>query len=142
MTYCVGLRMNAGLVFLSDTRTNAGVDNISTFPKMNTWHIPGERMVTVLSAGNLATTQAVVSILDERVRCSGGTRPSIMEASSMFQIANMVGETLQSVIQQSAARSNLVASAFGATMIVGGQIIGAEPRVFLIYPERELAGNC
>jgi len=66
MTYCVGLRLNKGLVFMSDTRTNAGVDDIATVKKMHSWNIEGERVITLMSAGNLATTQAVVSLLDER----------------------------------------------------------------------------
>ena len=64
MTYCVGMRLNKGLVFMSDTRTNAGVDDISQVRKMRSWHVPGERVITLMSAGNLATTQAVVSLLD------------------------------------------------------------------------------
>ena len=66
MTYCVGLKLDRGLVFMSDTRTNAGVDSISTFKKMYVWEKPGERVIVLLTAGNLATTQAVVSLLDER----------------------------------------------------------------------------
>ena len=65
MTYCVGLMLKEGLVFMSDTRTNSGVDNISTFRKMFTWEVPGERSITLMTAGNLATTQSVVSLLDE-----------------------------------------------------------------------------
>src|SRR3546814_10675016 len=68
MTYCVGMRLNKGLVFMSDTRTNAGVDDISQVRKMRSWHVPGERVITLMSAGNLATTQAVVSLLDERTK--------------------------------------------------------------------------
>ena len=64
MTYCVGLKIDRGLVFMSDTRTNAGIDSISTFRKMHVWEKPGERVVVLMSAGNLATTQAVVSLLD------------------------------------------------------------------------------
>ena len=68
MTYCVGMRLNAGLIFMSDTRTNAGVDNISTVKKMHTWEVPGERMIVIMTAGNLATTQSVISLLDERAK--------------------------------------------------------------------------
>ena len=80
---------------MSDTRTNAGVDNISTFRKMFSWSIPGERVITLLTAGNLATSQAVVSLLDERSKAPGERRPSILEAPSMFQVARLVGETLR-----------------------------------------------
>ncbi|CAN0514415.1 unnamed protein product, partial [Scytosiphon promiscuus] len=68
MTYCVGLRLEQGLVFMSDTCTNAGLDDISMFKKMHTWTVPGERVITIMTAGNLATTQAVVSILKDRTK--------------------------------------------------------------------------
>lgn len=134
MTYCVALRMNKGLVFLSDTRTNAGVDNISTFRKMFTWEDPGERVVTLMTAGNLATTQAVVSILDERTKAPADRAPSILQAPSMFQVAKLVGETLADVVRSSSPDGQS-ADAFGATIIVGGQIGDSPPRLFLIYPK-------
>ena len=76
MTYCVGLRLNSGLVFMSDTRTNAGVDNVSTFCKMHSWMVPGERAIVLLTAGNLATTQALVSLLDERSKAPADRQPA------------------------------------------------------------------
>ena len=66
MTYCVGMRLDRGLIFMADTRTNAGIDNVSRFRKLFTWSVPGDRVITILTAGNLATTQAVISLLDER----------------------------------------------------------------------------
>ena len=135
MTYCVGLRLNAGLVFMSDTRTNAGVDNVSTFRKMQCWSVPGERVITVLTAGNLATTQAVISLLDERTKAHGERNPSIFEQPSMFQVARLIGETLREVIAEHAESGQRADAAFNATMIVGGQIGLGEPRLFLIYPE-------
>ena len=95
MTYCVGLTLKAGLVFMSDTRTNAGVDNISVFKKMFTWQTRGERAIVMMTAGNLATTQAVVSLLDERAKPPVERSPSILKAPSMFQVARLVGETLR-----------------------------------------------
>ena len=92
MTYCVGLQLNHGIVFMSDTRTNAGVDNISVFKKMFTWEKPGERVLTLMTAGNLATTQSVVSLLDERSKVPEERNPSILEVPSMFQVATLVGE--------------------------------------------------
>lgn len=135
MTYCVGMRLDRGLVFMSDTRTNAGVDNISTFRKMHTWDVPGERAIVLMSAGNLATTQAVVSLLEERSKAPGDRRPSILEAPSMFQIARDVAETLRDVIGEHAEGGMRADSAFNATLILGGQVKGSEPRLFLIYPE-------
>lgn len=135
MTYCVGMQLDAGLIFMSDTRTNAGVDNISTFRKMFSWQVPGERVVTLLTAGNLATTQSVVSQLEERSKRPKDRRPSILEAPTMFQIANIVGETLRETIRSGAVGGAEAESAFSATMILGGQIAGMPPRLFLIYPE-------
>ncbi len=100
MTYCVGLRLNRGLVFMSDTRTNAGVDNISVFKKMHSWVIPGQRVITMMTAGNLATTQAIISTLDERSKAPADRKPSILEAPSMFQVARLVGETVREEIQR------------------------------------------
>ncbi|WP_336056370.1 proteasome-type protease [Nitratireductor sp. CH_MIT9313-5] len=134
MTYCVGLKIDRGLVFMSDTRTNAGVDNVSTFRKMHSWVRPGERVLVLLSAGNLATTQAVVSLLEERSKAPDDRNPTILEAASMYQVARLVGDTVKEVIQQSAPTGQN-ADAFGASFILGGQINGMEPRLFLIYPE-------
>lgn len=135
MTYCVGLKLETGLVFMSDTRTNAGVDNISKFRKMFTWCVPGERALTLMTAGNLATTQSVVSMLEERTKAPADRRPSILELPTMFQIARHIGETLREVIQLNAATGQRADSTFNSTMILGGQIKGLEPRLFLIYPE-------
>ena len=135
MTYCVGLRLDRGLVFMSDTRTNAGVDNVSMFRKMFTWERPGERVITLLTAGNLATTQAVVSLLDERSKAPGDRDPDIMAAPSMFQVAKLVGETLTEVIGSHGTSGQKADSPFAASLIVGGQIQGGEPRLFLVYPE-------
>lgn len=134
MTYCVGLKIDRGLVFMSDTRTNAGVDSISTFRKMHVWEDPGERMLVMLSAGNLATTQAVVSLLDERSKAPAERAPSILQTPSMYQTARLVGDTVKEVIASSAPAGQN-ADAFGASFILGGQIRGTEPRLFLIYPE-------
>ncbi len=135
MTYCVGLRLNRGLVFMSDTRTNAGVDNVSVFRKMYTWERPDERCITILSAGNLATTQSVMSVLEERTKAPGDRAPSILEAPTMFQAARQVGEQLREVIQENSMSGQEADSSFHATLILGGQIKGGEPTLFMIYPE-------
>lgn len=130
------MRLERGLVFMSDTRTNAGLDNIATAKKMHTWEVPGERVVTLMTAGNLATTQAVVGLIDERTKAPQDRAPSILEAPSMFQIAREVGSTLKEVILSNASGGLEASTAsFGATMIMGGQIKGSAPRLFLIYPE-------
>ena len=135
MTYCVGLRLNKGLVFMTDTRTNAGVDNIAKVRKMFTWHKPGERMITIMTAGNLATTQSVVSILDERTKVPAERNPSLLEVPTMFQAARLVGETLRETIKANGTGGQTAEARFGATIIVGGQIKGMPPRLFLVYPE-------
>jgi putative proteasome-type protease len=134
MTYCVALSMNRGLAFMSDTRTNAGVDSISTFKKMFSWTKPGERVIVLLAAGNLATTQAVVSLLDERAKAPHDRSPSLLETPSMYQTARVVGDLLKEVISGSVPAGQSQ-DAFGASFILGGQIRGTEPRLFMIYPE-------
>jgi putative proteasome-type protease len=135
MTYCVGLKLDRGLVFMSDTRTNAGVDNISTFRKMFTWTDDGDTTVTLMTAGNLATTQAVISTIDERMKAPGDRQPSILGLPSMYQIARHVGQVLVDVIAERNGSGMRADAAFNATIILGGQVKGSEPRLFLIYPE-------
>ena len=135
MTYCVALRLDRGLIFMSDTRTNAGIDNISRFRKMFTWEVPGERVITILTAGNLATTQAVISLLEERMKAPEERNPSVMAADTMFQVARLVGDTLKEVIRTQGNDGPDAEAKFGATLIVGGQIAGMEPRLFMVYPE-------
>ena len=142
MTYCVALKLDRGLLFMSDTRTNAGVDNISVFPKMFTWETPGERVITLLTAGNLATTQSVVSLLDERTKAPEERSPSILEAPSMFKVACIVAATLKDTVAEHDNGAGQSADAFGGTIILGGQIKGAEPRLFLIYPEGNFIEAC
>lgn len=136
MTYCVGMILERGLVMMSDTRTNSGVDNISTFRKMFQWSIPGERIITIMTAGNLATTQAVVSQLEERSKAPEDRQNSLLEAETMFKVATIVGDLLRDVIALRASDNGHSGSGpFGASIIVSGQIKGMEPRLFLVYPE-------
>ncbi|PTE11940.1 peptidase [Mesorhizobium helmanticense] len=135
MTYCVGLKIDRGLVFMSDTRTNAGMDSISTFKKMHVWEEPGERVIVLMSAGNLATTQAVVSLLDERTKAIADRHATLLETPSMYQTVRMVGDTVKEVIAHSSPTGDKADSYFNASFILGGQIKGSEPRLFMIYPE-------
>ncbi|CUH61968.1 peptidase [Thalassobacter stenotrophicus] len=135
MTYCVGMKLDKGLVFMSDTRTNAGVDNISSSRKMFNWTVPGERSITIMTAGNLATTQAMISLLQERSEAVENRAPGILQQPTMFQIARLVGSTLKEVILGSAAEGPESADTFAASVIVGGQIRGGQPTIFLVYPE-------
>jgi len=136
MTYCVGLMVDRGLVLMSDTRTNSGVDNISVFKKMYHWNVPGERIISVLSAGNLATTQAVVSLLEERSKVPDDRSNTLLQAPTMFQVATDIGRLLRATIEeQQQANGEKGKGRFTASMIVAGQIAGMEPRLFMVYPE-------
>ena len=135
MTYCVGMKLDRGLIFLSDTRTNAGVDKVSRFRKMHTWEVPGERVLTLMSAGNLATTQAVIGRLEERAKAPDQREVSLLGVPTLFQAAERVARTLRDVIAEQDAAGPRGDSLFEATLILGGQIKGIEPRLFLIYPE-------
>ena len=135
MTYCIGMRLNNGLVFMSDTRTSAGVDNFATSRKMFCWSVPDDRAITIMTAGNLATTQSMISLLEERSKAVEERDPSILRQSTMFQVARLVGATLKEVIAESTPNGQTSDDQFGASVIVGGQIKGGQPTVFLIYPQ-------
>ena len=136
MTYCVGMLLDQGLVFLSDSRTNAGVDHINCFRKMNVWQQPGERVLVLLTAGNLAISQAVTNLLRERIRGEDAVC-SPMNAPNMFEAATCIGEALREVHRRDAAALKEFGVDFNATLILGGQIAGEPPRLFQIYA----AGN-
>jgi len=135
MTYGLGLFLEDGIVLTSDTRTNAGVDHIATVEKLSIFQTPGERVMVLASAGNLATTQSVVTLLGQRLT-QPGHAANLNEAKTMFDATRMVGETLREVMNLNA---NYVQS-YGdpsASFLFAGQIAGGKHRLFLIYP----AGN-
>ncbi len=136
MTSCVGLLLNEGMVCLSDTRTNAGLDNISTYRKMFIFENPGERVFVVMTAGSLSVTQTTIARLHEAMDDPEATpEASVMLAPTMLKMAGIIGNTLSSVrseIQEKLAAQNQSAS---ASMIVAGQRKGGGMRMFLIYPE-------
>lgn len=135
MTYAIGMKINNGLLFMSDTRTNAGVDNISTFKKMFAWTNEGHSVVTILAAGNLATTQSLISIFQGNGDSEQNLETTILEQNSMFDVARSVGRQLRKVIQANSDAGQKADSSFHATLILGGQIKGDEPTIFMIYPE-------
>ncbi|TIW37869.1 MAG: peptidase, partial [Mesorhizobium sp.] len=110
-------------------------DSISTFKKMHVWEEPGERVIVLMSAGNLATTQAVVSLLDERTKAVADRHATLLETPSMYQTVRMVGDTVKEVIASSSPAGEKADSYFNASFILGGQIKGSAPRLFMIYPE-------
>ncbi|MBI5165040.1 MAG: proteasome-type protease [Magnetospirillum sp.] len=136
MTYCVAMALNEGLVFASDSRTNAGVDHISTYRKMRIWQRPGERLVVMLSAGNLAITQEVGALLDLSVRAEDKHR-SLMIVDSMHSCARLVGNAVREVHNRDGKHLRETGVEFNASLIIGGQIKGEAPRLFLVYA----AGN-
>ena len=136
MTYCVGMMLDKGLVLMSDTRTNSGVDNISVFRKMFTWQVKGERIITAMTAGNLATTQAVISSLEERTKAPEDRDNILLKAPTMFQVATEIGRLLRETIRETQSENGQQGKGrFTASVILAGQIRGMEPRLFLIYPE-------
>ena len=135
MTYCVGMTLDKGLVLMSDTRTNSGVDNISVFRKMFHWNVPGERIIAVMTAGNLATTQAVISQLEERSKAPAERHNSLLEAPTMFKVATEIGRLLRETIREAQIENDQGQGRFTASIILAGQIAGMEPRLFMIYPE-------
>ena len=138
MTYCVGIKLDAGLVFLSDSRTNAGLDQISTFRKMMVYERPGDRFMVMLSAGNLSISQQVREILQvEELDDGDGPPITIWNATSMFDAARVLGAAVRHVFDQDGAALEKSGLDFNASMIFGGQIAGEPMRLFLVYS----AGN-
>jgi len=134
MTYCVAMRLDAGLVFLSDSRTNAGVDQIGTFRKMNVFEIPGDRTIILMTAGNLAISQSVRQVVAEQTTADG---KSIWTARSMYEAAQIVGEAIRKVHKRDAESLAKFNIEFNISMILGGQIKGERCRLFQLYA----AGN-
>ena len=136
MTYCVGILLNEGLVMLSDTRTNAGLDNIATYRKMFVFEKPGDRAICILTAGSLSVTQTTIARLKEAIKDpDGGHGASIMEAQSMLKVAEIVGNALADVSQDVSEKLERMHQSARASMIVAGQRKGGDMRLFLIYPE-------
>ncbi len=135
MTYCVGLLLNEGMVLLSDTRTNAGLDNISTYRKMFTFEDPGERIIVIMNAGSLSVTQTTLAQLREAIDDPDATPDtSIMLAPTMLKVAEIVGDRLARVRAEVDEKHSTM-QGVTATMIVAGQRKGGTMRLFLIYPE-------
>lgn len=134
MTYCVAMRLDAGLVFLSDSRTNAGVDQVGTFRKMNVFEIPGDRTIVLMTAGNLSISQSVRQIVAEETTAAG---KSIWTAKTMYEAAQIVGEAIRKVHARDADSLAKFNIDFNISMILGGQIGGERCRLFQLYS----AGN-
>jgi putative proteasome-type protease len=137
MTYCLALKLADGLVCLSDTRTNAGVDNISKYKKMFTWEVPGERVICMMTAGNLAVTQAVMSFLQENLDNPQPGIETLYTAPSMFRVAEIVGDAMRLIQGRYGPGLTAMGESSVSSIIVAGQRVGGVPRLFHIYS----AGN-
>ncbi len=133
MTYCVAMSLEAGMIFASDSRTNAGVDQIARFSKMRSFVRDGDRVIVMLSSGNLSITQNAINVLAQRNRSEA--EPNIMNAQSMFDVARLLGDALREVKTRDGpylVQNNVDSS---ANFIVGGQVRGEPPRLFHVYGE-------
>ena len=136
MTYCVGMLLDGGLVMAADTRTNAGLDSVGKFRKLHCWANPRKGVFTLLTAGNLAVTQAVVSLLSEHASATKLKDPdNLFSAKTMFQAARIVGRAIRAVHKIDGEQLGANADAFSASFIFGGQIGKEPPRLFQIYTE-------
>lgn len=136
MTYCVAIKVNDGLVFCADTRTSAGVDDIRTYNKVHTFEYPGDRVLVLMSSGNLATTQTVLTQLKRDL--ANEATVNLRTVAHMYDAAEYVGQALVKAERDAAAKGTTSTVNLGATLILGGQILGDTPALYLIYPE----GNC
>jgi putative proteasome-type protease len=138
MTYCVGILVEDGLVMMADTRTNAGLDNVATFRKLHVFEKPGEKLLSLCTAGNLAVTQAVVAYLREGIK-DPETRKieRLIDQPTMFEAAQFVGRAIRKVFDTDGGALEQHAANFDITMLFGGQIKGEPLRLYMLYK----AGN-
>lgn len=135
MTYCVGVLLKNGIVLASDSRTNAGVDNFASFCKMTVFERAGHRLIVLLSSGNLAGTQAVVSILKQRAQDSDLSVPHVWSARTMFDVAVIVSDAVREIEHRDGKYLSEATTPFNASFIIGGQIAGEPPRLFRTFAE-------
>ena len=134
MTYCVGVLAHDGIIFASDSRTNAGVDNFATFCKMTVFERAGDRVIVLLSSGGLAGTQAIISLLKQRGDADDGT-PNLWNARTMFDVAGLVSDATREIERRDAVHLKDSEFVFNASFIFGGQIRGEPMRLFRTYAE-------
>lgn len=132
MTYCIGIKLDSGIIVASDSRTSAGVDYISVFSKTHRFSVEGEREIFLLNAGNLGTTQEVVSVLRREIQ--KGVEGNLLELESLFDVAGKVGDTVCKVMQRLRNNGNNGVD-FSCSFLVGGQIRGEGQRLFKVYSE-------
>ena len=142
MTYCVGMLLNEGLVFASDTRTNAGVDQVAISPKMHVFEVKNDRVIVLMSAGNLAITQAVVGHLREAIKNNEESAKHLHNVNSLFEAAGLVGLELRAAFERDAESLKNHNIDFNASFILGGQIKDEKPRLFNIYAAGNFIETC
>jgi putative proteasome-type protease len=135
MTYGVALRLERGLVFAADTRTNAGVDNIAQYRKLHFWREPGNRVMVLLSAGNLAVTQSVISLLNEKLHADEPDSEHLYNAPNMYRAARVIGDAVREARRIDGPALEATKGGFAASLIFGGQIGTERPRLFQVYSE-------
>lgn len=140
MTYCVGLLLEQGLVFASDTRTNAGVDQVAISPKMHVFEVKNERVIVLLTAGNLAITQSVVSSL--KLKLNEAESKHLHNVDSLFEAASMVGDALRAAFERDGEHLKNHNIEFNASILIGGQIKGEKPRLFNVYAAGNFIETC
>src|SRR5215467_3131822 len=134
MTYCCGILVRDGLVMIADTRTNAGLDNISVFRKLHVFSAPGNRIMAIASSGNLSMTQSVISILNEGIENpETGERETLMNAPTMFQAAQRIGRVIRTIHDTEAHALQSSEISFDVSFLFGGQVKGGRLRLFMIY---------
>ena len=134
MTYCIGVRLDAGMIFASDSRTNAGMDNFAKFCKMTVFERRGDRVIVLLSSGNLAGTQAVIGVLNQRC-VDGAAFANLWSVRTMFDVAMLVADAMRDIERRDGEYLEESEAGFNASFIVGGQINGEPMRLFRIYAE-------
>jgi putative proteasome-type protease len=134
MTYCIGILLKDGIVLASDSRTHAGVDNFARFCKMTVFERAGDRVLILLSSGNLAGTQAVISLLKQRSEVTDGP-PNLWTVRTMFDVAVLVSDAVRDIERRDAPFLEGGPVSFNASFIVGGQLKGEPPRLFRTYAE-------
>lgn len=137
MTYCVGILVKDGVILIADTRTNAGLDNISTYRKLHLFSHPGEKLIALATAGNLAVSQSVVSLVNEGMKNEHGVSETLLEQPSMFRAAQFVGRAIREVYQVDGDMLTQAGASFDVSMLLAGQIKGEAMRLFMLYS----AGN-
>ncbi|WP_316012879.1 peptidase [Roseobacter sp. HKCCA0434] len=137
MTYCVAIKLDDGIICLSDTRTNAGIDTISKYKKMFTWQREGDRVITMMTAGNLAITQAVISLLNENIEHVEDGIETLYTAPTMFRVAEIVGDAMRIVMGRYGPGLTAAGESSASSIVVAGQRAGGDMRLFQVYS----AGN-